>query len=140
MGSRILEGAMHEPMPEKGIDVSDPAVFGPNRQAVIIHRLRRDISGNRDETAIRDASSFIIDREDPRQHLSFGFGIHRCLGNRLVEMQLRILLKEVIACGWSGSRSPSRRNMRGPGASVACTAYPSESTPNPENAGSRCPN
>lgn len=59
------------------------------------------ISGNRDETAIRDADRFIIDRENPRQHLSFGFGIHRCLGNRLAEMQLRILLEEILATGWS---------------------------------------
>lgn len=59
------------------------------------------ISGNRDETAIRDAGRFVIDRENPRQHLSFGFGIHRCLGNRLAEMQLRILLEEIIASGWS---------------------------------------
>lgn len=59
------------------------------------------ISGNRDDTAIRDAGTFIIDRENPRQHLSFGFGIHRCLGNRLAEMQLRILLEEIIATGWS---------------------------------------
>lgn len=59
------------------------------------------ISGNRDETAIRDADKFIIDRENPRQHLSFGFGIHRCLGNRLAEMQLRILLEEILATGWS---------------------------------------
>ena len=41
------------------------------------------VSGNRDETVIRDADKFIIDRANPRQHLSFGFGIHRCMGNRL---------------------------------------------------------
>lgn len=59
------------------------------------------ISGNRDETAIRDANRFIIDRPNARQHMSFGFGIHRCLGNRLAEMQLRILLEEILASGWS---------------------------------------
>jgi len=59
------------------------------------------ISGNRDETAIRDAGRFIIDRENPRHHLSFGFGIHRCLGNRLADMQLRILIEEILAKGWS---------------------------------------
>lgn len=59
------------------------------------------ISGNRDETAIRDANRFMIDRENPRQHLSFGYGIHRCLGNRLAEMQLRVLLEEILGSGWS---------------------------------------
>jgi cytochrome P450 len=55
------------------------------------------LSGNRDEDAIRDADSFIIDRKNPRHHLSFGFGIHRCMGNRLGEMQLRILWEEILA-------------------------------------------
>jgi cytochrome P450 len=59
------------------------------------------ISGNRDESAIKDADRFIIDRERPRQHLAFGFGIHRCLGNRLAEMQLRLLWEEVLKLGWS---------------------------------------
>ncbi len=54
------------------------------------------ISGNRDESAIENADSFIIDRENPRHHVSFGFGIHRCMGNRLAEMQLRILWEEVM--------------------------------------------
>jgi cytochrome P450 len=54
------------------------------------------LSGNRDETAIRDADRFIIDRERPRQHLSFGFGIHRCVGNRLAELQLKILWEEIL--------------------------------------------
>ena len=53
------------------------------------------LSGNRDEEAIPDASQFIIDRPRARQHLSFGFGIHRCVGNRLAEMQLRILWDEI---------------------------------------------
>ena len=54
------------------------------------------LSGNRDEEAIPNASQFIIDRPRVRQHLSFGFGIHRCVGNRLAEMQLRILWEEVL--------------------------------------------
>ncbi len=54
------------------------------------------ISGNRDETEIEDADRFIIDRARPRQHLSFGFGIHRCVGNRLAEMQLTILWEEML--------------------------------------------
>ena len=55
------------------------------------------ISGNRDEEMIERADDFIIDRARPRQHLSFGFGIHRCVGNRLAEMQLKILWEEMMA-------------------------------------------
>jgi cytochrome P450 len=54
------------------------------------------ISGNRDEEAIDHPNDFIIDRARPRQHLSFGFGIHRCVGNRLAELQLTILWEEVL--------------------------------------------
>ena len=54
------------------------------------------VSGNRDETAIENADQFIIDRATPRHHLSFGFGIHRCMGNRLAEMQLRVLWEEIL--------------------------------------------
>jgi cytochrome P450 len=54
------------------------------------------ISGNRDPEAIDDPDRFIIDRTRPRQHLSFGFGIHRCVGNRLAELQLTILWEEIM--------------------------------------------
>jgi cytochrome P450 len=54
------------------------------------------VSGNRDDSVIEDANSYIIDRERPRQHLSFGFGIHRCVGNRLAELQLAILWEEIL--------------------------------------------
>jgi cytochrome P450 len=54
------------------------------------------ISGNRDEEAIDDPDRFIIDRPRPRQHLSFGFGIHRCVGKNLAEMQLKILWEEIL--------------------------------------------
>lgn len=54
------------------------------------------VSGNRDESAIEKPNEFIIDRAKPRQHLSFGFGIHRCMGNRLAEMQLRIVWEEIL--------------------------------------------
>jgi cytochrome P450 len=54
------------------------------------------ISGNRDDDEIERANEFIIDRARPRQHLSFGFGIHRCVGNRLAEMQLTILWEEIL--------------------------------------------
>ena len=55
------------------------------------------LSGNRDESAIENAHKFIVDRARPRHHLSFGFGIHRCVGNRLAEMQLRILWEEILS-------------------------------------------
>jgi cytochrome P450 len=54
------------------------------------------ISGNRDEESIDRPNEFIIDRAQPRHHLSFGFGIHRCVGNRLAELQLRIMWEEIM--------------------------------------------
>jgi cytochrome P450 len=54
------------------------------------------ISGNRDEEVIDNPNAFIIDRPNARHHLSFGFGIHRCMGNRLAEMQLRIIWEEIL--------------------------------------------
>jgi cytochrome P450 len=54
------------------------------------------ISGNRDEEMIENPNQFIIDRKRPRQHLSFGFGIHRCVGNRLAELQLKIMWEEIM--------------------------------------------
>ena len=53
------------------------------------------LSGNRDETVIDRADEFIINRTNPRHHLSFGYGIHRCMGNRLAELQLRIVWEEI---------------------------------------------
>ncbi|WGD51265.1 cytochrome P450 [Bradyrhizobium sp. CB1650] len=57
------------------------------------------ISGNRDEEIIENANSFVIDRKNVRQHLSFGFGIHRCLGRHLAELQLRVLWEEILGAG-----------------------------------------
>lgn len=54
------------------------------------------VSGNRDEEAIIRPNDFIIDRANPRHHLSFGFGIHRCMGNRLAEMQIRVAWEEIL--------------------------------------------
>ena len=55
------------------------------------------VSGNRDETVIERPDDFVIDRDRARHHLSFGFGIHRCMGNRVAELQLRILWEEIMA-------------------------------------------
>ncbi len=52
-------------------------------------------SGNRDEEVIDDPDEFRIDRDNARHHLAFGFGIHRCMGNRLAEMQLRTVWEEI---------------------------------------------
>ena len=54
------------------------------------------LSGNRDERVIERPNDFIVDRERPRNHLSFGFGIHRCVGNRLAELQLRVAWEEIL--------------------------------------------
>ena len=54
------------------------------------------VSGNRDEKVFENANKLIIDRHNARQHVSFGFGIHRCMGNRLAEMQLRVLWEEIL--------------------------------------------
>ena len=53
------------------------------------------ISANRDDTKIENPNKFIIDRKLARNHMSFGFGVHRCMGNRLAEMQLRLVWEEI---------------------------------------------
>jgi cytochrome P450 len=54
------------------------------------------VSGNRDEDVIDRPCEFIIDRARPRTHISFGFGIHRCVGLRLAELQLKIIWEEIL--------------------------------------------
>jgi cytochrome P450 len=54
------------------------------------------VSGNRDEDVIDNPYEFIVDRKRPRTHLSFGFGIHRCVGLRLAELQLKIIWEEIL--------------------------------------------
>lgn len=54
------------------------------------------VSGNRDEEVIENPNAYKIDRPRARQHLSFGFGIHRCVGNRLAELQLKIIWEEIM--------------------------------------------
>jgi cytochrome P450 len=55
------------------------------------------ISANRDETVFDRGDDLMIDRDNARRHLSFGYGVHRCVGARLAELQLRILLEEMAA-------------------------------------------
>ncbi|MBI3677872.1 MAG: cytochrome P450 [Proteobacteria bacterium] len=54
------------------------------------------VSGNRDDEVIESPNSYIVDRPRARQHLSFGFGIHRCVGNRVAELQLKIIWEEIL--------------------------------------------
>jgi cytochrome P450 len=54
------------------------------------------ISGNRDTEVMQEPERYIIDRERPRQHISFGYGIHRCVGNRLAELQLQVIWEEIL--------------------------------------------
>ncbi len=54
------------------------------------------VSGNRDSEVIAQPDAYIIDRDRPRTHLSFGFGVHRCVGNRLAELQLTIIWEEIL--------------------------------------------
>ena len=54
------------------------------------------VSGNRDERFFDRPDDYDIHRENLRKHLSFGFGIHRCMGNRVAEMQLYTLWEEIL--------------------------------------------
>jgi cytochrome P450 len=54
------------------------------------------VSGNRDDEVIERPDDYVIDRPRARQHLSFGFGIHRCVGNRLAELQLKVIWEEIL--------------------------------------------
>jgi cytochrome P450 len=55
------------------------------------------ISGNRDESIFADADVFDISRDNARRHVGFGFGVHRCVGARLAEVQLTVLIEEILS-------------------------------------------
>jgi cytochrome P450 len=55
------------------------------------------VSANRDEDVFEHPNAFRIDRENARDHLSFGRGVHFCMGSRIAEMQLRVLWEETLA-------------------------------------------
>lgn len=55
------------------------------------------VSGNRDDSIFDEPDRLVVDRPNARRHVSFGYGVHRCVGARLAEMQLRILIEELIA-------------------------------------------
>ena len=52
-------------------------------------------SANRDESVFPDGDRIIVDRENARRHLAFGYGIHRCVGARVAELQLTTLISEM---------------------------------------------
>ena len=54
------------------------------------------LSENRDENVFEDPDRLIIDRPNARSHVAFGFGVHRCMGNRMAELQFRILWEEIM--------------------------------------------
>ena len=83
-------------------EIGKTALLTPQQEIELADRIKKGdkevmwyLSGNRDESAIERADQFIIDRKNPRHHLSFGYGIHRCMGNRLAELQLRIIWEEI---------------------------------------------
>lgn len=54
------------------------------------------VSANREEELFPDGDLFLVDRPNARRHLSFGYGIHRCVGARLAELQLQVLIEEML--------------------------------------------
>jgi cytochrome P450 len=55
------------------------------------------ISANRDESVFDEPDRFDVLRPNARRHVAFGYGIHRCVGARLAELQLRVLIEEMLA-------------------------------------------
>ena len=99
----VPEAARPRPDPEHG-ERDDPLADPAGAQRVLAGKQIKKgdkvvmwyVSGNRDESVIELANEFLIDRKNARQHLSFGWGVHFCLGSRLAEMQLRILWEEIL--------------------------------------------
>jgi|TARA_B110000261_G_C12830151_1_gene255885 hypothetical protein len=54
------------------------------------------LSGNRDESIFEDPEKLIVHRLNARAQVVFEFGVHLCIGNRLAEMQLRVLWEEIM--------------------------------------------
>ncbi len=54
------------------------------------------VSANRDADAIENPDAFIIDRKESKKHLSFGWGVHFCMGSRIAELQLRVIWEEIM--------------------------------------------
>jgi cytochrome P450 len=87
----------HTPLPYMRRTANEDTELGGKQIRAGDQVLMWYVSGNRDDTVIESPNELIIDRPRARHHLSFGFGIHRCMGNRLAELQLRILWEEIMA-------------------------------------------
>jgi cytochrome P450 len=85
----------HTPLPYMRRTANEDVVIRGKKIKAGDQLLMWYVSGNRDGDVIDRPDDFIIDRPKARHHLSFGFGIHRCMGNRLAEMQLRIVWEEI---------------------------------------------
>lgn len=86
----------HTPLPYMRRTASQDTELGGKQIKAGDQVLMWYVSGNRDDSMIERPDEFIIDRPRARHHLSFGFGIHRCMGNRLAELQLRVLWEEIM--------------------------------------------
>jgi cytochrome P450 len=84
------------PLPHMRRTATQDVSFGGQQIAKGDKVLLWYVSGNYDESVIERPDDFWIERPNVRGHLSFGAGIHRCMGNRLAEMQLRILWEEAL--------------------------------------------
>ena len=87
----------HTPLPYMRRTANQDVMFRDKQIREGDQMLMWYVSGNRDGEVIDRPDDFWIDRPNARHHLSFGFGIHRCMGNRLAEMQLRVLWEEIMA-------------------------------------------
>ena len=86
----------HTPLPQMKRTALRDVEVGPKRIAKGEKVVMWFISGNRDESVFQKPHEFIIDRPNIRNHMSFGFGLHRCLGNRLAELQLRLIWESAL--------------------------------------------
>ena len=78
-------------------------------------------SANRDPAVFADPNRFDIRRPNAREHLSFGYGVHNCLGAPLARLEARVVLEEVSRrlptlrlAGNTALEFPASISMRGP--------------------------